>query len=224
MEAYALLASDHYFFFVVSDLLVLLDTGSPATVGRRGPLTLCDRTIAPADGPSAVLDQVSEEIGRDVDWLVGMDVLGAQPVLFDKSGGGVSFGPRAAEGEGTALPLGLRFGLPEIALGYRGASVRAILDTGAPVSYATPAAFAGLAPAGTASDFHPLAGTFTTPVYALEIDVGGRPFPGRFGVLPSQLASLAHVMGDRWILGTEYFAGRRVVMDVPGRRLVDLGG
>jgi hypothetical protein len=223
METYTLLPNSDHFLHLIAGLVVVVDTGSPASVGRRGALTLCGHTHLPAEGPSAVLDQLSEWIGRDVDWLIGMDLLGSDPVLFDRPGARVSFGAGAGRGEGTAIPLTLRFALPEIALGFRGAAVRAVVDTGAPVSYATPAAVAGSTPAGSASDFHSLAGRFMMPVYALEVDVGGRPFAGRFGVLPSQLMSLVHALGERWILGIEYFAGRRVLLDVPGRRLVDLG-
>lgn len=224
METYSLLPNGNHFLHLIGGLVVILDTGSPATVGRRGALTLCGRTHQPAEGPSAVLDQLSEWIGREVDWLIGMDLLGGEPVLFDRPGARVSFRAGAARGEGTTIPLGLRFALPEIELGFRGAAIRAVVDTGAPVSYATPGAVAGTAAAGSAADFHPLAGRFTTPVYPLDVEIGGRPFAGRFGVLPSQLMSLVHALGERWILGAEYFAERRVLLDVPGRRLVDLGG
>ncbi len=224
METHSLVEDDAHFLLDIGGLVVLLDTGSPATVGRRAPLTLCGRTLLPVEEPSPLLERISGWLAHEVDWLVGMDLLGAEPVLFDRPGRKVSFGAgRSARDAGAVVALGLRFGVPEIEFVHRNAAVRAVVDTGAVVSYATPDAVAGLPPVSTVSDFHPLVGTYSTPVYALRVEVGGRSFAGRFGVLPAQLMSLALTLGDRWILGTDYFAHRRVLLDVPERQLVDLG-
>jgi hypothetical protein len=66
-------------------------------------------------------------------------------------------------------------------------------------------------PDSSETDFYPLVGPFTTPLYRLDVSVGGRPFSGRFGVLPAQLASVLQ-LGERWILGA-ISSNRRLLLD-----------
>ena len=224
MESYPLLDVKRHLVIEVSGLTVLFDTGSPISVGQRGLLRLAGRTWEPAAGESPVLAQIGAWLGRPLDWLVGVDILATVPILVDGPGRRVTFGATPHEGTGAELALDLRYSVPGVAIRHEGVTVDAFLDTGAPVSYATPGAVTGREPDSSETDFYPLVGPFTTPLYRLHVSVGGRPFTGRFGVLPVQLASLLQLIGERWILGSDYFWSRRLLLDLGAKLAIDLTG
>jgi hypothetical protein len=220
MESYPLLDVKRHLVVVVGGLTALLDTGSPASIGRRGVLRLADRSWEPA-ADSPVLAQISAWLDRQVDWLVGVDILSTMPVLVDGRARCVTFGAKSRERGGVELALDLRYAVPEVTIRHADGTADAFLDTGARVSYAAPGAVQGRQPDSSETDFYPLVGPFTTPVYRLDVSVGGRPFRGRFGVLPAQLASVLHLIGERWILGTEYFWDRRLLLDLGAKLAFD---
>lgn len=221
METYPLLDVKRHLVIVVGGLTALLDTGAPTSVGRRGLLQLAGRTWEPA-ADSAVLAQISAWLGRQVDWLVGVDILSTVPVLVDGPARRVTFGARPSGGAGAKLALDLREAVPQVTIRHGEATAQAFLDTGAPVSYAAPGAVRGRQPDSSETDFYPLVGPFTTPLYRLDVSVGGRPFSGKFGVLPAQLASVLQLIGERWILGSDYFWSRRLHLDLEAQLAFDL--
>ena len=222
METYPLLDVKRHLVIEVGDLTVLLDTGSAVSVGRRGRLTLGSRSWEPTEGESPVLMQISAWLDRQVDWLVGVDILATMPVLVDGPGRRVTFGATPSEGTGVKLALDLRYSVPEVAIRHAETTVEALLDTGAPVSYASPGAIGSREPDSSDTDFYPPVGPFTTPIYQLDVSIGGSPFKGRFGVLPAQVGSLLQRIGERWILGSEFFWGRRLLLDLGAKQAIDL--
>lgn len=222
METYPLLDVKRHLVIEVGGLTGLLDTGSPVSVGSHGRLTLGGRTWEPAEGEPPLLQQISAWLGRRVDWLVGVDILATTPVLVDGPGRRVTFGASPRQGTGVKLELDLRYSVPEIAIRHAETTVEALLDTGAPVSYALPEAVGGREPVSSDTDWYPPVGPFTTPLYGLEISVGGHPFQGRFGVLPAQLGPLLQRIGRRWVLGSEFFWRRRLLLDLGARVALDL--
>ncbi|MBA2626801.1 MAG: hypothetical protein H0U85_02240, partial [Gemmatimonadales bacterium] len=120
----------------------LIDTGAPVSMGA--PDILC------------------AELGRRVDRVLGMDELGKEAVLLDWPGRTVTFG-YVADGSAAAdvIPARKRSGLYQIEVATPMGSHWAFLDTGAPLSYASAQACAGLTSIGARGDFHPGVGTFT---------------------------------------------------------------
>jgi len=222
MESYPLLEVKRHLVIVAGGVTALLDTGSPASIGRRVSLRLAGRTWEPAAAASPLLEQISAWIGRRVDWVVGIDILATVPVLVDGPARRVTFGATPNGRGAVQLALDLRYAIPEVAIRHGEAAAAAFLDTGAPVSYAAPVAVRGRQPDSSETDFYPPVGPFTTPLYRLDISVGGRPFSGRFGVLPAQLASVLQLIGERWILGSDYFWNRRLLLDFGAKLAFDL--
>ena len=220
METYDLEPVLGHLVIRVDGRAVLLDTGSPCSYGTVPALTLAGRTWQLRAEP-VLMERIGTVFGHRVDVLLGTDVLGAVPLLVDGPGGRVVFGMAVSTGR-PVIPLALPCGVPEVTLVHESASAVAFLDTGAPLSYATPDAVAGRAPDGHAEDFHPLVGSFTVPTYQLEVTVGARPFGARFGVLPEQLAPLRQTVGERWILGVEFFRERLLLLDLAGKVAVDM--
>jgi hypothetical protein len=192
---------------VGQDGLELIDTGSPISM----PL--------PAEA--------RELLGDDVVRLVGMDELGRSPFAINWANAELTIS-KPAPSECPHAPMKSVFGIPCITIVVGACANRrevpALLDTGAPISYAPEAFVNGLAPHGEATDFYPGLGTFTTPLYHAPIDALGVAQTIPVGVLPPMLATALSLVGpDTWILGRHFFEGRHLHVDLPSGRLTQLG-
>ncbi len=196
---------DDHMLVVLEDEVCLIDTGAPVSMG------------APAI--------VSAELGWRVDRVLGMDELGRQAVLLDWPGRTVTFGYDIDDGDaGDVIPARPRAGLYQIEVATPVGPRWAFLDTGAPLSYGSARACAGLTSIGARRDFHPGVGVFTVEQYRMAVGIGARRFDAVFGVLPESLLRLLTIVGsDGWIIGSDVFRDRRVVLDFPNDRIVDLG-
>jgi hypothetical protein len=76
---------------------------------------------------------------------------------------------------------------------------------------------------GTVTDFYPMLGTFTTELYEVEIECFGVAQRIRVGLLPPLLASaFTMVTPDGWILGADFFKGRRLWFDASRGRIAQV--
>jgi len=221
METYDLETLPGHLMIMVRDRAVLLDTGSPHSLGTPTEISLAGRTWRLLRDELGLMSRIGTALGHRVDALLGTDVLRGVPLLVDGPAGRVSFDVETPS-TGSEIPLTLPCGVPELVLEHHGAAIPAFLDTGAPLSYTTPEAVAGRTPDGTEEDFHPLVGSFTAPFYQLDVIVGGRSHRGRFAVLPAQLAPLRQMIGTRWILGSEFFRDRRIMLDLDRKVAMDV--
>jgi hypothetical protein len=201
--------------------LALVDTGSPFSIDSGRPLVLLGRTLETRASLGHVLEVVNRELGRKVDWLLGNNVLGLCHVVLNWNGGTITFGGEAVPADGCqTIPVAGWTSVPVIAFSAAGCPVRAFLDTGAGLSYASSCVVAGLRPVRMARDVHPFFGEFETDVYRLPIKVGVRAIEAEFGVLPApQRQQLAAT--DGWILGSDFFRERRVILDYQNDRVID---
>lgn len=101
---------------------------------------------------------------------------------------------------------------------------RAIIDSGASLSYVPEEIVAGLEPTGMRQDFYPGFGEFETNTWRLRAAIGGRRFSMTVGVLPPMLKMmLGFVIGaDGWIVGNDFFRGRVMAIDYANARLLDI--
>ena len=186
---------------------VLLDTGSPISFHSGGAIVLGGESFSvPTSLMGTDAAYVSENVGAQVDGLVGMDILGGG-VLIDVPAGQVTVG-ESTEGR-TRVPSRSFFGK---ILGYlaadmviRGSRVRALIDTGAPTSYVIPSVTEGLTEVDTVTDFNPMVkgGTFSTPVFEMPASFAGKEFTMRAGHLPESLRTMLSMLGVTGVIGME---------------------
>jgi hypothetical protein len=205
----------------------LVDTGSPFDIGRGRATSILDEPWCPPTTHSTVLDAASAHLGIEIDWLIGYPTLIRYRLLLDWSARAATFDRAAVRLVGAAaLPLSLSPAAPvplvEIAVVDAKRHVRAVLDSGAALSYAPRAAVAGRPPQRTERDFHPMIGTFETDVWTLAITVGGRAITLEAGVLPPAIARV--VPADGWILGSDFFRDRAVLLSYPDQLVFDGAG
>ena len=199
----------------------LLDTGSPADIGRGVGFELRGSIWRPPHFQAGVLDIVSAHLGTDIDWLLGAPFLNSHRTTLDPHRGRVTFSDGDLDVPSShAVPIRLESGVPriEISVRHNGRVTSAVLDSGAPLSYAPTADIAGLPQVRIADDFHPSIGTYRTPVYEVPISVGQRAMTVDVGNLPPGLKA---IFGDIWIVGADFFRDRVITVDYPASRIID---
>lgn len=205
--------------------LALLDTGSPVSIGRGSEYRVAGQSWNPPTSMQAILDTAGSHIGRRVEWLLGHDFFAANRVLIDWPARQVRvlerYHPTA---EGISIPMELVMGVPVVTGHSSRGTVRAVIDSGAALSYVPADIVAGLTPTGKRTDFYPGFGEFETDVWRVRAEVGGRRLTTSAGVLPPTLQMMFGLLlgSDGWIIGSDFFRGRKIEIDYAGERFVDI--
>ncbi|MGI9139642.1 MAG: ARPP-1 family domain-containing protein [Gemmatimonadaceae bacterium] len=205
--------------------LALIDTGSPVSIGRGSSLTLQEREWTPSIATRFALDAASEHLGTHVEWLFGHDIIKAHPLLLDwrrqrARVGRFRYNRRSA----VVHPVEFAMGIPIIQASHQGAPIRAVLDTGAALSYAPESAIAGCAATGRHRDFFPGVGDFETQTWSVPVRFGEREVAVSVGTLPMQLQLLFSMLlgPEGWIIGSDFFRDRAVYVDYRRGEVVDV--
>lgn len=217
MPIYKLRVEQNHFLAELENGFALIDTGSPVSFGTGQPLEIGDTQ----DDLAGLLPSISHEVGAEVSSLIGTDILGAWAVVLDWNAGEIRFERAPMEIPGTEIPVHLRLGVPLLDISVQGRTVKAILDSGAQLSYADPETANTHLPVGVVDDFYPMLGRFETSVYRFPVIAGGREIDAQWGILPGALGHLLGIAGARWILGVDFFRERRIVLDFANGRVFD---
>lgn len=195
----------------------VLDTGSPVSIGGI-PKFLFMGEMYPLlkDFLGVDVQTVSQQIGKSVDALLGMDVLKNYHILINLEQDQAIFSlGRIDEIQGQVIQMETIMGVPVIDVPVNNLSTKMFLDTGSPLNYLTSELAQGLQEVDTARDTYPGFGEFSTPIYELPITIAGKTMPFRFGVLPELLEKALLLSGVQGILGSELFHHFKVQMSFP---------
>lgn len=207
---------DGHLIFSVDGLKVLVDTGSPVTIGRQDVFLFmgkeygCMTSFIGND-----INDISSMMGYDIDVLMGMDVLADFCILTDYRQGLVTFSSKPIPFEhdsSTPILRGQR-GAVCILLNVKGKTVKMALDTGAKISYIDDSLTAGETALEIRDDFNPMTGHFATPIFAMEAEIGGKTFPVNFGNLPPLLSLSLKMMNLDGAIGYDLFTAFTTMMD-----------
>jgi hypothetical protein len=182
---------------------VLIDTGSPLSFHSEGVIALGDETFnVPTSLMGIGSDYVTENVGADIDGLVGMDILG-NGILIDVPHERIVLG-HTTDGL-TQVPSQSLFGYMAAEMDIRGRKAMVIIDTGAPTSYVMSSLTDGLSEIERVTDFNPMVpgGTFETPIFELPVSFAGLNFNMRAGHLPSLLRTTLSILGVDGVIGME---------------------
>ena len=204
--------------------MALVDTGAPFDIGRGRAAEVLGQDWCPASDHAAALDAGEAHLGVALEWLIGWPTLSRGRLWLDWSSGRAQLSASALTLPGaTPVALGFEAKVPRVDAVVDGRAVRMVLDTGAPLSYVPPAAVAQRTPVRNERDFHPSIGSFDTGVWRLPTSVAGRAFEIEAGLLPPALAPLVTVSGG-WILDSDFFKHRSIILDYPNTQLLDAPG
>ncbi len=158
MEKYPLHIVEDHLLVELPSGLTLVDSGSPRSLSYGPALQLLGREFPASTSMSFVLDSVSEAIGTEVAFLMGNDVLTECTLEIDWPGRAATFGPARAESgyartadHNATVPVAMLLGVPTIKVMHGGKTHTAVLDTGAPISFAPSGMTSGLRTIGSAT-------------------------------------------------------------------------
>lgn len=175
----------------------LIDTGAPVSVT-----------------PSEELQRL---IGAKVRRITGLDRLNGEVLAFNTQAGTVECEP---EWEGGAdIRLRRHFGVPIIPISWAGSATRAVLDTGAQLSYAPKEVVRTGRDYEVRWDFcpgiAPHLGQYEVETARITVQIGGRPVDLRVALHPPAVRQLISAVGlPDWIVGAELFTRGRVILDL----------
>jgi hypothetical protein len=203
----------------VRDRRVLLDTGSPATFGRCDRLRLLgdEQPVSPGILGFTV-DAVVEHIRQlpgvspqfDFDLLLGTDLLWGHRIVLDFAARLLRMDPAAGLASRPPGAVRNRFIVEDLLVW--GAPVRAVIDTGAPVSYLATSLSGGFRPAGRARDFFHGEGDFEVPLRRGRAVFRGREVEVSFAEPPASVAMAMRLLGVDAIVGTDLLEQMGVVV------------
>ena len=156
---------------------LLLDTGAPGSFVAGGRVTLLgtSHNVATSfmglDAPG-----LAALVGRQVDGLLGMDILGRVDMLLDAPRGLVTFSDEPIEMVSEPLPIDDVLGVPVVEARINGRPARMFFDTGASLGYLRNVAMYDGVPAGQVDDFYPGLGRFTTDTWRVDSRIGAAQY------------------------------------------------
>lgn len=206
---------DRHLLISESDKTMLIDTGSPFSISDTD-LEFCGKHFGQFNNPINInIAQVAKLLGTHIDALIGYDIISKFSVLFDYPGQRITFSDKPMTLDGAdSMPIRLNMVIPNINLTVRGQEGPYFLDTGAKISYVDPQVTNGMTAVGEEKDFYIGIGTFTTPVFNVEVMLGQHQFNVRFGNLPGQLnAALIGRTGARGVIGYDLFEHFKILID-----------
>ena len=207
---------DGHLIFIVDGMKVLVDTGSPVTIGGRNPFKFmeeeygCHATFMGKD-----INGISQLMNYDIDVLMGMDIIERYYVQTDYKHRQITFSKEPLPVEQMSSTSLIRGHMGEVCINLtvKDNTIKLALDTGAKISYIDNSYTEEENWIGIKDDFNPMIGHFKTPIYAMEVSIGDIHFPVNFGVLPPLLGMPLQMMGIYGVIGFDLFNAFTVVMD-----------
>ncbi|WP_348263251.1 VWA domain-containing protein [Telmatobacter sp. DSM 110680] len=214
-EKYQLELFDNYPVALIDGKRVLLDTGSPFSVGNGDRFEIAGQPFRFQGQLGVTTDKLSQWMNTQIDALLGTDVLSKFVVALDWWNSTVTFSPQGSKLLGEDLPVEQLMGTPVLKLRTTAGKCKALFDTGAKLCYMPRSAVADLFPVNHVRDFHVMGGPFETDVYEVDVKIAQHSFIANCGVLPEALASLVgKATGIEWVIGTDLLRQGAIGLDL----------
>jgi len=185
------------------NLDLLLDTGSPVSLGRQPSCYILGREIPLLQRYKGMtVDERSAHVGTNIDLVLGTDVLSHHAVAIDPQSGEVDFDDDPPGLNCRVAPLETLGGLPVVEVQLAGRKLRALFHTGAAVSCMRDADTRTFRCVGVARDSYPGFGEFATELRRVPLMFGNQPVGLECGLLPSALERALRPVGVQGVVGT----------------------
>lgn len=188
-HTYTLYLLNKHLFIDLPEGRTLIDTGAPLSASITGRLSFNGQNLGVKKGGymGFNFDQLSANIGVQVDALLGMDHLALTTLLFDVHLRTLTVGDEMPAGF-TTQPYGVvpMSDLPVFPARIHGHKTQVLFDTGAQFGYLTNPKFIQSSTTQPGfEDFSPLFGDLNVAVsYQLPLTIAGHSLFERFGLAP----------------------------------------
>lgn len=199
----------------------IVDTGSPRSFGDAGTATYggrahaLPRRVEEFDLAALAPLGLEARIGARLRGLIGMDILGGEPVLWDGARGRAIVRPPAPDAALARVSYTLEptIGVPVIRAVVGDRDTRLVFDTGAQFGYlAEEADLSRGVDAGELADHHPMLGAIRSASAKLPVALASVRVRERFAFHEPLSARLLRPHGLDGILGCSWMPARRVWM------------
>lgn len=199
----------------VDEKKYLIDTGSQITLSKESNIKLADKIYSDvmSNFLGLNIDEIEKLLGRQIDGLIGADILSDFIVTFDLINMILVLSDQINYEGRNSFELGFVMGIPIINCFINKKSVKLIIDTGAHLSYLNPELTNNEQPVGKKRDFHPMIGRFETDIYKLTTTINSINIDVTYGNLPEMLQTLVSLTGASGIVGFDIFKDRSITID-----------
>lgn len=199
----------------------LFATGSQLSVGNS-PILLHRRDIDPRPSHQGVtVASLRKRFGKELAGMIGCDLLSPFTVNFYPEDRLVRFSEAKVRG-GITLPVSTVKGVPVVEVEVSGRRLSMLLDTGSALTLLPEAVVRHSELQGRNLAFHPLAGSFHTRQYTMEICVGDACRLFRAGIVPEALDYALGPENIDGVLGVDVLQHFGLCLSI-GKKFVKLG-
>lgn len=187
METINIIKEQGHILLPIGERRAVLDTGSPVSMAPEPFEFLGVRRSTPTNIMGVTPQTMADLSGFPIDIMIGCDILSQYTVRLRWRDGCMDVGEDIPESP-IQSPLEILQGRPVFPVRLQGVQVRAVLDTGAHLSYIVDIErVAGQAPSESREDFHPYVGRYTTNTYTVPTSLDPAPVDIEYGIMPDSL-------------------------------------
>ncbi|MDW7730387.1 MAG: hypothetical protein SCJ94_10345 [Bacillota bacterium] len=205
IERYPLKVFDNHLLIYISGMQVLLDTGTPTSIGKV-PLLLLGSTHIPQHSFMGLnIDALSKCLGHQIDYVLGSDLLKKFHLIVDYDKRIATFSDSPQNIPGRPFSVETMLNVPVITITIANQNARMFFDTGAKISYLKKSFTSGLPCTGIAEDFYPGIGQFQTNLSKAALTIMGENIELNCGNLPPLMEMSLVVANCAGIIGNDIF-------------------
>ena len=200
--------------------IILIDTGSPATINIAETLNFNGGTYKCAvNYMGLTVEKISQMLGKSITTLLGADILSDHYIMFDYKNELIEISKLDIELDGIEILISSFMGIPIIELSINDKITKVFLDTGAKLSYLSENITKDFDSIGEDQDFYPGIGTFKTQCFEIPTSFAKNEFIVKYGNLPDLLQMTLTLAGVDGILGYDFFNNFKVLLNIKNHTL-----
>jgi len=202
---------------------VLINTGAKTSISRETAWFFLDEVyrLKPSfDGIDC--DQLSASIGKNVDVMLGMDIVRDLYVRMDPGRRVIQFSRQPLRTQGTRLDLFNIDGVPSLKVVIEGKEVKMRLMTGLTFNYIPEDFMFGVSSTMEQKDLLPGFEGFQANLKTFGIQLQGSSISLMFGHLPEEIRIKLGLGPHEGVLGADFFRRDPITIEFPENRLIML--
>lgn len=200
---------------------VLINSGAKISIGRENEWFFLNQLYSlPHSHDGVDCERISAISGKNMDVMMGMDILKELYIRIDPIQGVVQFSRQPLHVRGLHISMTKINNGPYIKAVIDGKILEMRLETGLKFSYVPEYFLLGATNLRQENDAIPGMMTFQTHVGSRMLELGGEPIPVLVGTLTEDIRHLMQLADNEGVLGDEFFRKMPSTLAFPDRELI----